>query len=297
MAGVGLKRFYRLAADWRRQPSLGSLGVFAAAGGRATKLDPASVNALQAVVADVVSLGGGASVDELVRRMVTAAALPAESVPSRFKLRSIVEAELRRVSARHDAGAEIALDCVATTMPGSDRRPHVAFLLMDRGTRLILGAAVGDVDEARAGYAAAARDAQRRITDVGSRLPWAARLVRAEITAGNDVDACVMLVGEINAALGSARVQLATAERRFGAYARRIVGDSLGRISFTPARTGAGEARPPNGDMAPWTDAEAATALRLAVDAHNSEMTGSFDGVGGLTPSGELVSFLGIVAD
>ena len=70
-AGLSSSRFYRLAAEWRSSPSLSGLGAFAGAGAAAkTRLDPDAINALQAVVADVVRLNAGASVSHLVNQMV-----------------------------------------------------------------------------------------------------------------------------------------------------------------------------------------------------------------------------------
>lgn len=268
--GLSRSHFYRMAAEWRSAPSLRVLGSFAVGGGTRSRLDPVAVNALQAVVARVVRMNAGATVKELVERMVAAADVPeGADMPGISKLRAIVEAEQRRVAASGEAGGALRLDCSAINLPREGGRPFVMFAILDEGTRMILGAAVKEEPEAVSGYRLAALDAQARLERVGARLSWAVRLLRMEVTAGVDDEASVELVERLSERGTGVKPQLARVPRRFGRYFRAVVGMRVGRVEITPLRTLQGSAAPDNGDMTPWTPAEAAEALRLGVESHN----------------------------
>lgn len=276
-AGVGLSRFYRLAAEWRAGPSLAALGTFASSRPRGSKFDVDAINALQAAVPQIVRLNGGASVTRLVELLVEAAAVPVGKLPGMTKLREIVQDEVRRVAATHDAGTAVAFDCVASSLPREDGRPHIIFACLDRGTRSVLGVAIGQVEHAVRGYAGAAADALRSIEVNGASWPWGRRLAKAELTAGNDVSACAELVASLNATLPGSNFQLARQPKRFGRYLRELIGPRLGRITFTPTRTADGEAMPANGDMTAWTEVDALLALRAAANVYNKEVLTSIE--------------------
>lgn len=267
-AGLSRSRFYRLAAEWRAAPSLSALGVGAAGGRRRSRLDPAAVNRLQSVVPEIVRMNVGASVSRLVSLMVAKAAVT-EGLPGAISLRAIVEAELRRVAATGEAGHVLRFDCSAVGLPQADSRPFTLFACIDAGTGLVLGSAMGQRPDAVAGYAAAARDARARIDALSSRLHWAPRLTRIELVAGVDVAASAALIAGLDAAGVRANSQLATAPKRYGRYMRAAFGSRLGAVAITPSRTEEGPAMPDNGDMTPWSLAEASEAMRVAVDRHN----------------------------
>lgn len=268
LTGLSRSRFYRMAAEWRAVPSLTALGAFAGTGGTKSRLDPDAVNALQAVVAEVVAMNAGASVSQLVSLMVQRAGVPAK-LPGTSRLRAIVETEQRRVAAMGDAGHALKLDTSAINLPREGGRPHMMFAILDVGTRLIFGAAIGPEDDVAEGYCRAAVDAQDRISRIGARLPWALRTAKMEITAGLDAEASIALIGRLRQGGVRANAQLAQKPRRFGLYFRAIVGQRIGRVEITPARTEAGTAMADNGDMTPWTLDEAGDALRQAVEQHN----------------------------
>lgn len=270
-SGLSRSRFYRLAADWRSSPSLAALGTFTGGGAARQRLDPEAVNSLQAVVAEVVALNAGASVSQLVRLMVERAGVGEGKLPGTIRLRNIVEDELRRVAATGDAGSAVRFDCTAVNLPQANGRPFVMFACIDTGTRLILGAAMAEEPLTR-GHSAAASDAQQRIAADLSALPWALRMARAEITAGVDEEASVALLQRLRSGGVHANVQLARVPKRFGAYFRKAVGERIGRIAITPGRTQEGVAMPDNGDMTPWSLADASAALATAVDAHNAAL-------------------------
>lgn len=262
-------RFYRLAAEWRAAPSLAALGAQTGSGAAVARLDGDAVNALQAVIPGIVELNAGASVSHLVRLMVDQARVPEKKLPGKIRLRRIVENELRRVAATGEAGHAVRFDCTAINLPQPNGRPYILFACIDVGTRLILGAAVMEEPEAVPGYRSAAADARKRIGASLSELPWASRLTRIELTAGVDIDASIALVARLKEGGVRANVQLARVEKRFGRYFRQAVGERIGRVVITPGRTKEGIAMPDNGDMSPWTLADAAAAVVTGVEEHN----------------------------
>jgi hypothetical protein len=279
-SGLSRSRFYRMAADWRAAPSLSALGISVGTVGARTRLDPDAVNALQAIVSDVVAMNAGASVSQLVQLMVQRAGVPAEALPGTSKLRAIVEDEQRRVAATGEAGNVVRFDCSAINLPRNDGRPWILFGALDEGTRLILGAAVLAEADAAAGYRAAAQDARERLERIRDALPWAIRTARIEMTAGADLEASADLVRGLAAAGVRVRPQLASVPRRFGRYFRAVVGTRMGRVEITPLRTLEGTALPDNGDMTPWTQGEATVAVRTAVDQHNEALLAELAGRG-----------------
>lgn len=274
-SGLSRTRFYAVAADFRATGSLKSLGAFAGVGASRKRLDPDAVNALQAVVSDVVAMNNGASVLQMVRLMVEASGVDESRLPGSTRLREIVDAEIRRVEATGQAGHALKLDVTAINLPRADGRPHIMFTLIDEGTRLVFGACTAGLPEEEAGYRAAATDALSRLSGSLSSLRWADRLVRIEITVGADRDAGPALRACLVHGGVHAHVQLARA--RYGRYFRKLIGPRIGRVEITPLRTEEGLAVPDNGDMTPWTDEAATVAVQLAVDQHNAAILQALD--------------------
>lgn len=270
-SGLSRSRFYRLAAAWKANPSLAALGAFRGSGAARERLDPEVIGALQAVVKDVVMLNEGASVSQLVRIMVERSGVEEKKLPGALRLREIVENEKRRVAATGEAGHTVMFDCSAINLPQADGRPHVMFVLVDKGTRLILGAAVGPVADATDGYARVAADVRARLSNELAQVPWSLRVSQIYLTAGLDVAAAESIVFDLRKA-GVSTVQLKRVPRRYGGYFRQVVGDRIGRIAITPARTEKGAATPDNGDMNPWSQVEATAAVAQAVDRHNASV-------------------------
>jgi hypothetical protein len=295
-SGVSRSRFYRLAAEWRAARSLASLGALRGSGAAVAKLDSDAVNALQAVIPDIVRLNEGARVSQLVRLMVERANVPPGKLPGKVRLRQIVENELRRVAATGEAGHAVRFDCSAINLPRADGRPYILFTCLDTGTRLILGAAVAQEPEALFGYRAAAADALQCIGGPLAKLPWALRLTRIDLTAGVDIEQSVALVWHLMGGGVRANVQLARVEKRFGRYFRQCVGERIGRVSITPGRTSKGLAMPDNGDMSAWTLAEAAAAVATAVEAHNADALGEVSSKPRGRPPADLLLALELIA-
>lgn len=234
------------------------------------------VNALQAVVPKIVRDDPNAKVSELVRRMLAAAGdkLTGKKLPGPVRLRQFVETELRRYRATGQAGTDIRFDCSAIDIPREGGRPFIMFASIDAGTRLILGSAVSDEPTTFPGYQLAAEDALPRISSEFAKLDWSDRLERVEIVAGADIATSEQLAQTLREVADQGQRQkismsVAKVEKRFGRYIRDSVGDSLGRVLFTPRRTLEGDALPNNKDMRPWSLADATAAVRVAVAAYN----------------------------
>lgn len=272
IANVSISRFYRLAAAWRDHPSLGSLAVRRGSGAsaRARPSKGEVVNALQAVVGKVVRAHADASVAQLTRHMVEAAGVDPTSVPSPMVLRRIVETEIRRVKATGEAGHALRFDCSAISAPQGDGRPWILFVVLDVGTRMILGWHVAESALALPGYQRAACDALAKLDDLSPPI-WATRLTEVEIKSGLDKEATAKLVERLDAAIAG-NVQHADSDARFGRYFKKLVGGKLGLLTLTPARTLCGDALPPNGDMTPWSRSELETHFAIKAAEYNDEV-------------------------
>ena len=270
LADISTSRFYRIAADWRSSRSFRSLGVFARPGARKPKLDSGVVDALANAARQAILLHGDMSTSALVDRTLRLARLPSDArLPGMTKLREIVQAAARRIAASMPLGQLVLCDCVATSLPRIDRRPHLAFLCVDGGTGAVLGVAVGTIDEVIGGYARAANDALRTIEREGAQWRWSNVFSAMRVTAGEDIPQIARVMHELNAQYRETHFILEQGEKRYGRLIAKAVGPRLGRVTFTPTRTVSGDALAANGDMTPWTNSEAYKALRGAADAHN----------------------------
>lgn len=277
-AGLSRTRFYAVAAAFKEAGDLESLGAFAGTGAARPRLDPDAVNALQAVVAAVVARNDGASVNRLVQLMVAASGVTA-NLPGSSRLRGIVEAEIRRAAATGEAGFALEMDFTAVNLPRGDGRPHVMFVLIDAGTRLVLGHWVGGTTDEDVGYREAALDALARVEREFASLRWTDRMMRIDATVGTDRARAVSFRARLLGNRAHPPVNLAPA--RYGRYFRRFVGERVGRVAITPARTESGMAVPDNGDMTPWSDEEARAAVALALGGHNAGILAASDGGAG----------------
>ncbi|WP_433909827.1 hypothetical protein [Sphingomonas yabuuchiae] len=292
--GLSRSRFYRMAAEWRSTPSLATLGTFAGTGGTKSKFDGPVINALQAAVAKVVADNPGETVTRLVELMLAEVKVEGK-LPGISKRRAIVEDELRRVASTGEAGNIVMLDCTAVNLPREDGRPFALFALLDKGTRVILGAAIAEDAAGADGYRRVAIDALARLETLESSLPWAVRTKEIDIALGTDVEGSARVVDQLKARVHT-NVQPSSASRRFGKYFRTVVGLRIGRVEITPLRTEDGLATPDNGDMTPWTLEEAGETLRLAVEQYNEPLLQELSGrAGGRVPD-DLAAALKILA-
>lgn len=264
--GLSLNRWYEMFAAWREKRSLSSIGI-AAAMPRSRTLS--YHNDLQRLVVKVVDADPDTSVSRLAVALADAygrdTGVPKTDWPSSNTLRKFVEAELRRRAKEEEPGNDIAFDCCACELPHTNG-VFVAFLAIDKGSHLVLGAALGDAADSRSGYALAAKDALDRIKRAPlDRLTWAEKLERSELVIGLDEDAWIGHPTEMAAAGLKGQLQPATRARRFGAYVRPLIGGRMGRVKFLPGKTSkeVAFARPGADDV---------VRFGVEVDVHNSAL-------------------------
>ncbi|HEX8554580.1 MAG TPA: hypothetical protein VF695_07730 [Sphingomonas sp.] len=241
-AGVSLNRFFEMAKAWRDDRSLRALGTFAKSSRRT---DPREI-ALQQIVAKVIGKWPTGSVRQMAMDLGQAFEDAGGGKVGLSMLRRVVEDELRRREVEGQLGNEIQFDCSACSLLRPDDTPYTLFVVLDRGSQLLLGAALGDVSDSPTGYAAAARDALRRI-DAGSfeGLPWVDAVARMALVAGLDADRWMSLQSDMASAGVKAPVQPSTSPKRFGRYLKPAVGDRLGRLDIWYGRTVPDDARAP----------------------------------------------------
>ncbi|MEG8043868.1 hypothetical protein QP164_14575 [Sphingomonas sp. LR59] len=269
-AGVSLNRFFEMAKAWREARSLSSLGTFAKSSRRT---DPREV-ALQRIVARVIGKWPTGSVRQMAMDLGQAFEEAGGGKVGTSMLRRVVEDELRRREVEGQLGNEIQFDCGACSLLRPDDSPYTLFAVLDRGSQLLLGAALGDVSDSRAGYAAAAGDALRRI-DAGlfDGLPWVEAVARMALVAGLDADHWVALQARMASAGVKAPVQPSTSPKRFGRYLKPAVGDRLGRLDMWYGRTVPDDARAPKvADRSLRLDpADADAFLAVQLDEHDAD--------------------------
>lgn len=234
-AGVSITRMYEMRKAWQKRRSLASLGTFAGAPKtRVSKFDEPLRNILKAVV-DRDPKG---SVRKLALDLEAASGISANDMPSHNTFRRYIDEELRRREQKTKAGDDVMLDCSACTMTPTDPTTLILFVILDRWTQVVLGAALGAVSESVKGYAAAAQDALRRL-DRGefAMLPWVSQMSRAELVVGLDTESWTNAREEFAASGIAAPLEPSTREKRFGRYLRAITGLRIGTIVVAPSST------------------------------------------------------------
>ncbi|MBA2920877.1 hypothetical protein GON01_02780 [Sphingomonas sp. MAH-20] len=272
-AGVKLVRFYQMNKDWNAHRSLSALGVSAAPRARRMKAVRADLGAnLQAAAAVVVDADEEASVRQLALDLENALRSNVGSevtLPSHNTLRSVIEAELRRRRRKGRPGEHLLLDHCGCGILRPDLTAYEMFAILDSATHLVIGASLGDGDEAMPGYSLAAADALERLGDQRlRRIDWAQRVAHAQVVPGED-DPRVALDVLRGAAPG---IGLNVTKKGGGRYILSRVGPQLGVLPLWRTRPGLD---PPRTLIrrAPVLEPDAAAArLKLEVTAHNDEM-------------------------
>ncbi|KQN26047.1 hypothetical protein ASE86_07750 [Sphingomonas sp. Leaf33] len=273
-AGVkSVTRMYEMGKAWRETRSLVSLGAFAGAPKK-------RVGKHDAVIRKAV----GAVVEADPKGSVRKLALDLEAVvgalkdaPKHNTLRQYVEQEKRRREQLSQAGREVRLDCCACTLTPSDTTLLTAFVILDRGTQVVFGAALGDIADSRTGYALAARDAIRRLQSGRlDGLPWVDRMERVEVVAGQDVECWAGIRATAAAAGIAAPLEPSTREKRFGRYLRSLTGLRIGSLVLMPKHT---TGDPDTGGLARAARTTDDHRMRLAVEIDEYDA----DRIAGLT--------------
>ena len=291
-AGVSVTRMYEMGKAWREKQSLASLGTFAGAPKtRVGKYDAI----LRKVVPSVIAADPNGSVRKLALDLEAAIGIPADEMPSHNTLRRYVEEGLRRLEQKTMAGDDVMLDCAACTLTPTDTALLTLFAILDRWTQVVLGAALGDAADSRAGYALAARDALRRL-EAGqfAQLPWVERMSRSEIVVGLDLERWSGVRSEFAADGIAAPVELSTREKRFGRYLRPLTGLRIGTVVILPRHTESAE----TGDLARSILPTADQTARLAVevDDHNADRRAAFSNPARSAPPADLHRMLALLA-
>lgn len=285
-----VSRFYKMVADWKATGSIEAMGTVPIRRTRRSKLQPGVVNALQKVVPDVVAMNIDMPISHLVDLMVVKSGMT-RGLPSKMKLREIVETEKRRLEATTLAGNSVAFDCCALSVARDAREPFVVFAVLDRGTRAWLGYALAPFEQAKAGYAEAAAHAASRLA--GLDLPWTRDVQHLQITAGADLESFATIVTEIEERFGIA-ARRATNPKRFGGYLRDIIGPGIGPVRFASRRTTSGPPMNVNGKPDVRTEAELRGWLDTAIDEHNRDEIAK--GSREASPPGQLLDVLGYMS-
>lgn len=307
-AGVSVKYFYEMASAWKRTGTLAALGAFTTAKPtRGPRLASAVTNALQANVARVVDEGedAGISVEAMRRNLEQAArdtlvqSTPAgeavAKLPSPRTVRTFVERELVRRAESASPGSMVVLDACPVTMRREDGTPHTMFAVIDRGTGLVLGHALGELGDSVGAYARACRDALTKIEGLPwEGILWARSTARLDLTVGEDLEACEELLSRYARQDGLPVLGAIERGNRFGAAFRRFVGDRVGRVQFRP--TWLRKLPPAEEGSETFDDAEAAVRADADISAHNRELIGRFHGRGEVSPPENLLAALRFLA-
>ncbi len=295
--GMSLNRWYEMHRQWRENRSLSSIGASAAMS-RTRALSHHDL--LQRRVVEVVDqaqaaageVGKDASVRQLVLALEQVAPLTSKGKKLSYNtLRKFVEAELRRRLAEQKPGNEIMFDCCSCLLPHAGDSPFIAFLVLDKATRAILGFSFGNASESRHGYARAAEVALTRLSRkpfIG--LDWAERLERSEVVIGTDTDAWSDIRAEMTAAGLRGQLQPSTSSQRFGRYVRKLIGDRAGRVKFLPGKT----AKEPVGASATPDDV---ARFIVEVELYNEQMLSEREQASGRDVPAGLIAALRHLAE
>jgi len=292
-AGVSVTRMYEMGKAWRERRSLAALGTFAAA--PKTRVGSHDA-AIRKVLGGVVEADPRASVRKLALDLEAAVAGSLPDIPSHNTFRRYVELERRRRDREEAAGNELVFDCSACILTPSEDELVTAFVIIDRATQVVLGAALGDVADSRAGYGGAASDAMRRL-DRGqfSKLRWVEEMARAEIVAGTDLDAWSIGRERLGEAGCGASVEISTRDGRFGRYLRPATGLRIGTMVLMPSHTlptknATGYRRA----VAPTSDHQ--MRLSVEVDEYNAVAMSEMDHGSNLPPPTNLLRLLELMS-
>lgn len=294
-AQVKVSRFYEIAAAWKAEPTLQSLGAFAKRPGRSgPRLAGDVVNTIQSILPELVKVDEHAKIATIVDRLQSHPALRDASLPHVNTLRTMVQREKRRLKGEKQAGGRPGFDAVACELLRPDGSYHVVFAVVDRTSRLLLGFSVGTLDESRSAYARAAQDALDRIVRPDAqRIPWADTTTRIDVIVGEDPEAWASTRAEYGANPFGLDFGLVEKGRRYGRYLKMVAGDAIGGMRIFPARTDA-SALPEAGHR--FSDAEATTAIEVEVARHNAEVLAESVAQGAARPAPVTMRILEFIA-
>ena len=296
--GITDGRFYQMARIWREKRSLGGLGTYGLVTKQRAGLKPHQKSALLAVVRQVVEAGAdrGDSIAAMARELGQASKLAADDVPSKNTLRVFIENERRRLRDNQLAGTVVLFDLSATSLCRSDGLPHVVFLVIDDGTGLILGHAIGLAEESAAGFRAAASVSLSHIATVLHRRNiWSQRMERFSIVPGADASDIYEISSTITAQMSDVS-PVVTAQGAQGRYIRHHLGLRLGSVRLLPSRTITSGTLANDTKGLELDTANAFARVGAAVAEYNATLLAGLELDGDAAPPGELLRILETMA-
>lgn len=297
-ADMSLSRFYRVARAWedehRSLARLGLATVRTRARRKRTRSKASRIvfdRAIELVSADPKD---EKSVTQLIEDLRAALSNEME-MPGPAVLRSMIIEARRRRDIEDEVGVDLALDVSAIAMRDDHDGLYRVGVCIDRGTGLILGAALVEGTNARECYAPVAVDALNRlVSGTSEKIPWSARFERCEFVLLAEEDAAWQ--EWLSKACPGLNVQPSDRSRRFGRYIRQHVGDGIGKLRLLPTLTLSGTAAETSAPKRRFSIREAEARLTIEVVGHNER---TLDRLGGTTaplPPG-LRRFLEYVAE
>ena len=220
---VSAQRFYAMAADWRRERSIAGLGVKAfARPSREPRVDPAVRTAAVETIRDMMLGNAEVGVASAI------AGLKAAGLPSMS--RSMVRQlwlEARRMAPPGAFGAALVFDSVGLDAVSDGQRMRL-FVVLDQGTRLVLGWAVATNRSSAWGHVHAADHAAEHLpyTDLsGFAVAAAGPSVVLNLQKSDGAGG-----GVIARRLNEAGIPCVVATDRLGRVAVEALGDRLGSV-------------------------------------------------------------------
>lgn len=275
-AGLSLSRFYRVAREWEdsENRSLARLGLGTVRTGPRRKRSRSKASRLafdragELVSADPKD---EKSVTQLIEELTAALSSEIEAMPGSASLRSTIVEARRRRDTKDEVGVDLALDVSAIAMRTEHDDLYRVGVCIDRGTGMILGAAIVETANARESYAPVAADALEMIASNSSDgIPWSSQFQRCEFVLLADEDAAWQK--DLSKACHGLNLQPSDRSGRFGRYIRQHVGDGIGKLRLLPTLTLSGTAAETSAPKRRYSDREAAARLGIEVAAHNDRI-------------------------
>ncbi|WP_325443594.1 hypothetical protein [Pararhizobium sp.] len=205
------------------------------------------------------------------------------SIPSeptvRRRLAALRQSPLvQRALAKMVLGSDIVVDQCAITLPISGHRPgQISYatvtLVVDRQTKLVLGAGIAESDGIAMGLSSAIFNVEKRLpTFAQHELQLAQSIDDLRWTVPPDLEYAEDAIFQSEQAAGLKITVKGRGVRRHGAELRRLLGNQLGGFEFRNLTTASAE--PVSDDkraaIAPWE------LLQHAVDGHNQKILARF---------------------
>lgn len=204
--------------------------------------------------------------------------LPSEPTVRR-RLAALRQSPLvQRTLAKMVLGSDIVVDQCAITLPVSGHRPtHFVYatvtLVIDRLTKLVLGAGITESDGIAIGLSAAIFQVDRKLpTFANYQLQLAQSINTLSWTVPPSLEYAADAILQSEQAAGVKIKVKSRGVRRHGAEVRRLLGNQLGGFEFRNLTTA--KAEPVSGDQSPAGDPWA--LLQHAVEAHNQKLLDRF---------------------